>query len=57
MKAYGGEKVYFQSFLTTTLNAGEYLPAPSASPGGKSPKYLQSRRNPREKPVRNYLYI
>lgn len=42
-KAYGGEEVYFHSFLTTTLNAGEYLPAPPSSPVGKSPQYRQSR--------------
>lgn len=42
-KAYGREEVYFHSFLTTTLDAGEYLPAPSSSTVGKSPQYHQSR--------------
>jgi len=43
-KAYGGEEVYFHSFLTKTLDAGEYLPALSSSPVGKGPQYHHSRR-------------
>ena len=41
-KAYGGEEVYFHSFLMT-LDASEYLPAPSYSRVGKRPQYHHSR--------------
>jgi len=37
-KAYVGEEVYLHTFLTTTLDASEYLPAPSSSRVGKSPQ-------------------